>query len=161
MFFPQKSHKPVHLKNKCVVWLLISPCCWMNRCPLMFHHFPMILRNCPIQFPPFSDNELSTSFPPSYNFPSTFPPSFFQQIGSFPTSFHPHFPNKNCQGTQVIYRMRLRIHREGIARDEARGNDQRVRARERRRQGVHCVLGHVLRDGGGGNRGFLRGLAMG
>jgi len=57
--------------------------------------------------------------------------------------------------------MRLRIHREGIARDEARGNDQRVRARERRRQGVHCVLGHVLRDGGGGNRGFLRGLAMG
>ena len=68
--------------------------------------------------------------------------------------------NKNRQGTQVIHRMRLRIHREGIARDEARGNDQRVGAPERRRQNVHGVLGHVLRNGGG-NRGFFRGLAMG
>ena len=42
--------------------------------------------------------------------------------------------------------MRLRIHREGVAGHEARGEDQRLGARERRGQGVHRVLGHVLGD---------------
>ena len=54
-------------------------------------------------------------------------------------------PNKNGQGTQVIHRMRLRVHREGIPGDEARGDDQRVRARQRGGQSVHGVLGDVLR----------------